>query len=316
MGDRTILLSAGGTGGHLFPAEALAHELGRRGWAVHLATDGRASAMPAVFPPRQFIRSRPRRWARAIRSPSRATGWTLWRGFVRLRALIQRLKPTIGRRFWRLPDAAAALCGDAARGSDADSRAERRDGPRQQGACRPRHAIAGGFHEPEARGFPEKTVVTGNPVRPAVMEALEVGSIQRAGARRPFRLLVFGGSQGAQFFVEALPLAVEKLPADQRSRLRSRSRRVPRTRIRSARPMRRSVCAAEVSPFFADMAARIADGASRHFSRSGASTVSELAASAARRFWCLIRLRSTTIRAPMRRRFRRPAVASSANRAI
>ncbi|TIM81280.1 glycosyltransferase, partial [Mesorhizobium sp.] len=50
MSKGSILLAAGGTGGHLFPAEALAHELIRRGWTVHLATDARAERFAGQFP--------------------------------------------------------------------------------------------------------------------------------------------------------------------------------------------------------------------------------------------------------------------------
>ncbi len=50
MAKGTILLAAGGTGGHLFPAEALAHELTARGWAMHLATDDRAERLCRHFP--------------------------------------------------------------------------------------------------------------------------------------------------------------------------------------------------------------------------------------------------------------------------
>ena len=82
MAKGTILLAAGGTGGHLFPAEALAHELTARGWRVHLATDDRAERY------RRQVSGR----SRSIRSPSAthrleepgragcAAFWTLWRG--------------------------------------------------------------------------------------------------------------------------------------------------------------------------------------------------------------------------------------------
>ena len=80
MSKGVILLAAGGTGGHLFPAEALAHDLGSRGWSVHLATDDRAGRFAGTFPadavhpiPSSTIGSRnPIALARAF--------WKIWDG--------------------------------------------------------------------------------------------------------------------------------------------------------------------------------------------------------------------------------------------
>src|SRR5690606_8926560 len=79
-------------------------------------------------------------------------------------------------------------------------------------------AIAGGFLPEDASAAGAKTVTTGNPVRPAVIEAAKTAYAASAGAE-PFRLLVFGGSQGAQFFSDAVPAAVKLLSASQRARL-------------------------------------------------------------------------------------------------
>ena len=77
-------------------------------------------------------------------------------------------------------------------------------------------AIAGGFLE---AGKDSRIVVTGNPVRPSVIEASATPyEVSRSGD--PFHLLVFGGSQGAQFFSSALPEAIRALPAELRSRLK------------------------------------------------------------------------------------------------
>src|SRR5690606_12249402 len=80
-------------------------------------------------------------------------------------------------------------------------------------------AVAGGFL-PEGNGsYASKTVVTGNPVRPAVIEAAATPYAPAAG-RSVFRLLVFGGSQGAQYFSRVVPEAVRLLPEALRTRLR------------------------------------------------------------------------------------------------
>ena len=93
MGRDVILLAAGGTGGHVFPAEALAHELTRRGWEIHLATDERANRYAGKFPATAIhpiasatLGSRnPLALARAF--------WKIWTGVRQASALIGRLQP-------------------------------------------------------------------------------------------------------------------------------------------------------------------------------------------------------------------------------
>jgi UDP-N-acetylglucosamine--N-acetylmuramyl-(pentapeptide) pyrophosphoryl-undecaprenol N-acetylglucosamine transferase len=275
MGERTILLSAGGTGGHLFPAEALANEMTRRGWLVHLATDRRAERYAGGFPadtvhpiPSATFGSRnPFAVARA--------GWTLWRGFVRSSALMQRLKPAIVVGFGGYPTLPPLFA------------ATRRNIPtliHEQNAVMGRAnralaarvtAIAGGFMAEGEGSADDKMVVTGNPVRPAVIEAAK-SAYPSLNGTKPFRLLVFGGSQGAQFFSEAVPPAVAALPEEARARLAVTQQARPEDEAAVRAAYAGMGVAAEVSPFFDDMAARMA-AAHLVISRSGASTVSEIA---------------------------------------
>ena len=178
MTKGTILLAAGGTGGHLFPGRGAGARADRaRLDASHLATDDRAERFAGQFPGRR----------RSIRSPSATIGSTQPGGAGAVpsgrsgaacgrRPSVIRAHQAGGRgRLRRLSDPAAALCRDAARRADADPRAERGDGPRQQGAGRRAStAIAGGFLPAGRRArSATRSVATGNPVRPAVLEAAE-----------------------------------------------------------------------------------------------------------------------------------------------
>src|SRR5262249_2796840 len=120
-----------------------------------------------------------------------------------------------------------------------------------------------------------KATRTGNPLRPAVIAAIAPYAPPEANG--PFRLLAFGGSQGARIMADVIPLAVERLDAQVRPRLlivqQARSEALERVRSTYAR----LGAAAEVAPFFHDLPARIA-AAHLVVSRSGASTVAELAA--------------------------------------
>lgn len=276
MAKGAILLAAGGTGGHLFPAEALAHELIARGWAIHLATDDRAERFAGHFPATQIhpiasatIGSRdPIALARAF--------WTIWRGVRQASGVIRRIKPAAVVGFGGYPTLPPLYA------------ATRRKVPtliHEQNAVMGRankalagrvDAIAGGFLSESASNAGAKIVVTGNPVRPAVLEAALTPYVP-SGPFQPFRLLVFGGSQGAQFFSDAMPPAIAAIPASQRMRLKitQQARAEDISRVRSA--YADLGIQAEVSPFFNDMAVRIA-AAHLVVSRSGASTVSEIAA--------------------------------------
>lgn len=276
MKDRgTILLAAGGTGGHLFPAEALAHELADRGWTVDLVTDSRAERYAGKFP------------ARAVHSVASATfgdrnpmalaraAWAIWRGFRQSAALLHRLRPSAVVGFGGYPTLPPVFAATR-RGVPTIIHEQNAVMGRANKALAARvDAIAGGFLPAEG-GFAEKTVVTGNPVRPAVLQAAAT-PYPRPASDGEFRLLVFGGSQGAQYFSEAMPAAIGKLAAAQRARLRISQQARPEDEARVKQAYADMAVAAEVSPFFTDMARRMSE-AHLVISRSGASTVSEVAA--------------------------------------
>lgn len=275
MAKGTILLAAGGTGGHLFPAEALAHELKARGWSVHLATDDRAERFAGHFPadvihpiPSATIGSKnPLALAR--------TFWKLWRGVRVASTMIARIRPAAVVGFGGYPTL-PPLYAATRRGRPTLIHEQNAVMGRANRALAARvTAIAGGFLPEDASVAGRKTITTGNPVRPAVVEAAAQPYTVSQGSE-PFHLLVFGGSQGAQFFSDAVPAAIALLPDDLRKRLvvTQQARKDDVERVTGA--YAKLGIPAEISPFFTDMAARMAR-AQFVISRSGASTVSEIA---------------------------------------
>ena len=275
MAKGTILLAAGGTGGHLFPAEALAHELIARGWSVHLATDSRAERYAGSFPATRVhpiasatIGSKnPISVARAF--------WTIWRGAREAGRVIGEIKPKAVIGFGGYPTL-PPLWAATRRGVPTVIHEQNAVMGRANRALASRvTAIAGGFLPENVGAFAAKTVLTGNPVRPAVLDAATTPytAPQPNGS---FRLLVFGGSQGAQFLADALPAAVALLPAEQRGRIDVTQQARPEDEAKVKAAYAEFGVKAEISPFFSDMARRMA-GAHLVVSRSGASTVAEIA---------------------------------------
>jgi UDP-N-acetylglucosamine--N-acetylmuramyl-(pentapeptide) pyrophosphoryl-undecaprenol N-acetylglucosamine transferase len=269
-----VLLAAGGTGGHLFPAEALATALQKRGAIIDLATDARA--VHFQFPARaiHLIPSATLRGSNPLSLARTAMMLTLGTG--KAWGLIGRIRPSVVVGFGGYPTVppvmAASLRGVPTvlhEQNGVMGRANRLLASRVT-------AIATGFSSLarlDAR-LRAKTVFTGNPVRPQVVAAAATPFVAPEKSA-PFRLVVFGGSQGAHVMAEIVPPAIERLS----SVLRAQLSIVQQARAEDLDAVRRTYArigvAAECAPFFADLPARVA-AAHLVVSRSGASTVAEL----------------------------------------
>jgi UDP-N-acetylglucosamine--N-acetylmuramyl-(pentapeptide) pyrophosphoryl-undecaprenol N-acetylglucosamine transferase len=272
-----VLLAAGGTGGHLFPAEALAVALARRGIVVDLATDERATRYGHDFPARatHVIPSATIRGRDPISMLKTLSALALGAGKALL--MLRRTRPAAVVGFGGYPTLPPVLAATLRRIPtvihDANAvmgRANRMLAPRVS-------AIATSFPGITLdAAFSAKATFTGNPIRPAVIAAAAVAypALDLAGT---FNLLVTGGSQGARVMSDIVPPAIELLGSDMRARVNI----VQQARVEDQEYVAgfyaRLGVKAEVAPFFSDLPARIA-AAHLIVSRSGASTVAELAA--------------------------------------
>jgi UDP-N-acetylglucosamine--N-acetylmuramyl-(pentapeptide) pyrophosphoryl-undecaprenol N-acetylglucosamine transferase len=273
-----ILLAAGGTGGHLFPAEALGVELMRRGLRVRLATDSRALRYSGLFSkdmidvvPSETVRGRTP-WSLA------RTGIMLATGTAVALNLMRRLKPAAVVGFGGYPTVppllAAKLFGIPGIIHDANAvlgRANRFLSGRVSAIAT---SLPGVLDRDPA--LAAKATTVGTPMRPAILAAAAVKFVSPEPAG-PFRLLVVGGSQGARVMADIVPEAIERLEPSLWSRLvlTQQVREEDMTRVRAVYD--RLKINAELAPFFSDLPARLASS-QLVVSRSGAGTVAELGA--------------------------------------
>ncbi len=271
-----FVLAAGGTGGHLFPAEALAAELVARGRSVHLLTDLRADAFGARVPGVEIHNVRAGRFDGG---PVRAAYGLaeLAAGSVQARRLLRRLAPAAVVGFGGYPSAPTMLAAVSLglptlihEQNAVLGRANRLLASRVR-------QIAAGF--PETAGLRPaeraRAIHTGNPVRPAVL-ALGVVGYAPPGPEGPIELLVLGGSQGAHILA-TVPAALAALPHGLRQRLRVSQQARPEDLPAVVGAYAQIGIAAEIESFFADAPRRLAR-AHLAVCRAGASTISELGA--------------------------------------
>ena len=271
----TVLLCAGGTGGHLFPAEALALALKARGWRIHLATDHRAETYGQDFPAEEIHLIPSATLTRAPVAMPRGL-FRLAHGFVAARRLIKALQPVAAVGFGGYPTLPPMLAASRVGAPTVIHDQNAVLGRANRFLASRVTAIATSFAEVGgADRWRSRMVETGNPVRPPVRQAASIAYPRRQRGD-PFNLLVFGGSQGARFMSELVPAAIAELPEVLRGRLRVVQQCRPEDLDLVASRYREIGVGADLQPFFRDLPARIA---ASHLvvSRSGASTVAELA---------------------------------------
>jgi UDP-N-acetylglucosamine--N-acetylmuramyl-(pentapeptide) pyrophosphoryl-undecaprenol N-acetylglucosamine transferase len=272
-----IVLAAGGTGGHLFPAQALALELKRRGRRVCLFTDKRGGEFERRFPGVGVYSVPSGRYAGVGPMGRAKAGVAVGLGILVARQLLGTLDPALVVGFGGYPSLppllAALTLGTPTLIHEQNARLGRAN--RLLAPCV--DGIATGFAELQglAQSHRAKLRFTGNPVRDAVV-AVRASTYTPPGADGPIRLLVLGGSQGATIFSDVAPQALAGLGQELKSRLvvsqQCRSEDLDRVRAIYFD----SGIQSELSSFFEDVPARLA-AAHLVIGRSGASTVSELA---------------------------------------
>src|SRR4051812_15258092 len=270
-----FVLAAGGTGGHLFPAQALAGELMRRGSRVVVMTDGRGHNYGSAFPGAEIETVPAATFAgRSVLGKISAFGIIALGVVAALRKLVA-LRPRAVVGFGGYPSLPVMMAASLARVPSAlheqnavPGRVNRLLAPRVK-------KIAATFPFVRlAPAHPERIVFTGNPVR-AEAAALRETAYVPPTAEGPIRLLVFGGSQGARALSEIVPAALTRLPGDVRGRLAitQQARAEDLEMVQSA--YRDAGLNAQAAKFFTDLPRRMGE-AHLVIARSGASTLSEL----------------------------------------
>ncbi|MFC0685165.1 undecaprenyldiphospho-muramoylpentapeptide beta-N-acetylglucosaminyltransferase [Novosphingobium clariflavum] len=276
--SRHYVLAAGGTGGHLIPAFALAAELDRRGHHVALITDERGAAIPGkpdylpahVLPQGRIAGKNPLNWLKGLRGILEGKRMAL--------RLFESFQPTAVIGFGGYPALPTMLAARSARLPTILHEQNSVLGRVNRYFAGKVDAIATAFAQvdrldPKLSG---KVTLVGNPVRDEVL-ALRDAPFPEFGEDSLLRILVTGGSQGARVLSEVVPDGLAMLPPALRSRLQviqqCRPEDIEAVRARYAS----HGIPAELATYFEDMAERLA-GAHLFIGRSGASTIAELTA--------------------------------------
>jgi len=272
------VLAAGGTGGHLFPAEALARLLVAGGGAVHLLTDRRADGFAQAVPGVTIDRVRAGRLGGGPLHAAYGLA-ELAVGMVQARRLLRRLMPAAVVGFGGYSSVPVMLAAAQLSLPTLIHEQNAVFGRANRLLASRARRIATGFAETAGlrAGDTARAVHTGNPVRPAILTLGAVGYTPPEPGG-PIELLITGGSQGARIFSEIVPQALAALPSELRTRLRVSQQARPEDRADVAAQYQERGILATVESFFDDMPARL-QRAHLVICRAGASTVAELAAS-------------------------------------
>ncbi|WP_071675077.1 UDP-N-acetylglucosamine--N-acetylmuramyl-(pentapeptide) pyrophosphoryl-undecaprenol N-acetylglucosamine transferase [Nioella nitratireducens] len=268
-----LIIAAGGTGGHMFPAQALAEAMIRKGWRVRLSTDARGARYAGGFPHVVEIRQvASATFARGGVLAKLAAPFRILGGIAAATWAMLRDKPDVVVGFGGYPSIPALAAAWITRV------------PRM---IHEQNGVLGRVNKLFAKkvdivacgtwptALPEGVAHehTGNPVRGAVLD--RAGAAYIPPGDYPMSLLVIGGSQGARILSDVVPEAVGRLPEHLRQHLRVAQQARPEDQDRVIAAYYQIGVNSEVEPFFRDIPRRLSE-AQLVISRSGASSVADV----------------------------------------
>lgn len=273
MKDPLLIIAAGGTGGHMFPAQALAEAMLEKGWRVRLSTDARGARYTGGFPDAVEVN--------VVGSATFARGGMLQKLLVPFRILggigaakwrMFRDRPTVVVGFGGYPTIPAMAAAWVLRIPRMIHEQNGVLGRVNQLFAKRVHRIACGTW-PTALPGGLDGIHTGNPVRAAVLE--HTGAPYIPPGDYPMSILVLGGSQGARIMSDIVPPAIAALPEHIRRNIRVSHQARAEDLERVQEYYASELITADVQSFFEDVPRRMVD-AQLVISRSGASTVADV----------------------------------------
>lgn len=270
---KRLLLAAGGTGGHMFPAQALAEEMIKAGWETALITDARGEKLAGNFPngPSLTIAAAsitPRRPLAAIKGVM-----TILKGMRQSKAFIKDWQPDVVAGFGGYPAFPAVKVAQNQKLPTLLHEQNAVLGRVNRALSKGANVLACGFDKLEKCATPENLIVTGNPLRRQIIDTVPSNYDVPKGK---INILIVGGSLGAKLISERVPLALAQLPKELRKRLSV----VQQTRKESLelamQIFKDAGIEAKCETFFHNIETELAKA---HYviGRAGASSVSEIA---------------------------------------
>jgi UDP-N-acetylglucosamine--N-acetylmuramyl-(pentapeptide) pyrophosphoryl-undecaprenol N-acetylglucosamine transferase len=277
MSEKTVLVAAGGTGGHMFPAAAFSEEMKARGWRVVLMTDARGRRYADGFPA-DAVEDVPAATIQGLNPIKALTGGLkILAGISAASKRLDRLKPSLIAGFGGYPSFPALWAGRDKKIPILIFQADAVLGRVNRFFAKDAAVIACGFDRLDKLDpkLESRKVVTGIPIR-APVRAVREAPYPLVPAGGPINILITAGSQGARLFGEVVPEAVRMLPPELRSRL-VLSQQVREEQVAGVKALYEQLgVSADVRPFFSDMPERL-KASNLVIARGGGSSITECA---------------------------------------
>lgn len=272
-GNPLMIIAAGGTGGHMFPAQALAEAMIRKGWRVRLSTDARGARYAGGFPHVvEVVQVASASFARGGMAGKITAPFKILGGILSATLRMMRERPAIVVGFGGYPTIPALAAAYITRRPRMIHEQNGVLGRVNKLFARRVQMVACGTWPTD---LPEGTAHehTGNPVRAAVLE--RAGAAYITPGDYPMSLLAIGGSQGARILADTVPAAIALLPGKIRQHLRIAQQARPEDQDRVIAAYYETGVPCEVEPFFRDIPRRLSE-AQLVISRAGASSVADI----------------------------------------